>query len=64
MNGEVQVLAKEKVIFHLKKDVVLDHKLTEIKEIGVSEIEKPISESRFAKLKKSLRKRSASIFPL
>ncbi len=61
MNGEVQVLAKEKVIFQLKKDVVLDHKLTEIKEIGVSEIEKPISESRFAKLKKSLRKRSASI---
>jgi hypothetical protein len=66
MNGEVQVLKTDSSVFPLnhKADEVLLNKTAENEIIEVSVAELKISEKklRFARLKKSLRKRSASIF--
>jgi hypothetical protein len=61
MNGELQVLPKEKVTFPLNMDKISEVKATEITEVRVTEAKIQISESRFARLKKSLRKRSSAI---
>ncbi len=63
MNGELQVLKTEKVVFPMKHDEikVSEAETNEIKEIKVSEVRVSIDENRFARLKKSLRKRSVSI---
>jgi FKBP-type peptidyl-prolyl cis-trans isomerase (trigger factor) len=61
MNGELQVLPKEKAAFSLKIDKIPEVKATEITEVRIAEVKIRVSESRFARLKKSLRKRSAGI---
>lgn len=66
MNGESQVLQADVVIFPMKLDEikVSEGERVEVKEIETietAEVRTVSSEGRFARLKKSLRKRSASI---
>lgn len=64
MNGEQMVLKTEPVIFPLKHaDEVSELEIIEEKEVitSVTENKIVVKETRFARLKKSLRKRSASI---
>ncbi len=63
MNGSARVLQKNAVIFPSKKAEI---EITEIRRVEIETAQNDqsfviIKESRFAKLKKSLRKRSASI---
>lgn len=62
MNGEAKVLTADVVIFPVKlREEVSKVKTIKIEETEISTVEIVQKESRFARLKKSLRKRSASI---
>ena len=63
MNGEVEVLKSEVVIFSLKsqEQEVSEVKSVKIEETVITEIRTVETENRFARLKRSLRKRSRSI---
>jgi hypothetical protein len=63
MNGELEVLTTDVVIFPVKprEQEVSKVKSIKIEETTVSEVKIVEKESRFARLKRSLRKRSASI---
>ena len=63
MNGESVVLKTETLIFPLEphEEDVSEVKSTQIVETEVSEIQIIETETRFARLKRSLRKRGASI---
>ena len=63
MNGEAKVLKADTVIFPMKPPAaeVSEIKSDEIKKAEVSIVGINPKESRFARLKRSLRKRSASI---
>lgn len=63
MNGELQTLTFDNTIIPMTLDEqqISEIETTEIKEIKVSEARNQINDERFARLKKSLRKRSSSI---
>jgi len=63
MNGELEVLTTESVIFPMKpkEREVSEVKSIKIEETIVTEIHTIETENRFARLKKTLRKRSRSI---
>ena len=63
MNGELQVLAAEAVIFPVQQKDAAENTNLKEKEVKSAEANRSIhlDETRFARLKKSLRKRSASI---
>jgi hypothetical protein len=63
MNGEIEVLNNNNVIFSMKprNQEVSEAKPIKIEETIVTEIQTIEMQERFARLKKSLRKRSRSI---
>ena len=63
MNGEIGVLKTETVVFPLnpQEQEVSEEKSVKIEEVIVTEIRVVENENRFARLKRSLRKRSRSI---
>ena len=63
MNGELEVLRAESVIFSIKprEEEVSEVKSIKIEETIVTEIRIAETENRFARLKKTLSKRSRSI---
>lgn len=63
MNGELEVLKTDVVIFPVKphEKEVSKVKSIKIEEVEVSEVKIVETESRFTRLKRTLRKRSASI---
>ena len=63
MNKDLQILNTGSLLFpvKLKRKKVSEVKANETKEVEVSEVKKPEIESRFARLKKNLRRRSHSI---
>lgn len=65
MSGELQMLKTEVILFPLKKR---DEEISEVEivenqavEVSIMETQTVIKETRFARLKRSLRKRSAGI---
>lgn len=63
MNSELQTLTFENTIIPITLDEkqISEIETVEIKENKISEVRNPINDERFARLKKSLRKRSSSI---
>ena len=63
MNTEQITMKAENVSFpvQMEEKQLVELKTEEIKEIEVSEVRVSVNETRFARLKKSLRKRSVSI---
>jgi hypothetical protein len=63
MNGESRVLATEAVIFPMPEKEVKENKIFKVNEIKAADGKNNtnLTEARFARLKKSLRKRSGGI---
>ena len=63
MNGESMALDGGQIIFPVKveKEIKSELKTVEIKSVNIADARIEIKETRFARLKKSLRKRSVSI---